>query len=133
MEVVVDSIKRCTHRTAHLESGRRLENLDVILKCVGMLPDWTVDKVLRSKYLKGFWVNGDVRRYCCADPDGIAASNFSATTIGPGAYAWVKLMKHFWDVPNDWQQLEDGGLLGMVPSHYSGEPDPDCPAYFIDA
>lgn len=132
-EIVVDTIKRLTYRTAHLESSRKLDDVDVILKCTGMLPDWTVDRVLKCKFLKGYWVNGDPRRTCCADPDGIAASNFGGTTIGPGAYDWTKTIKHFWDVPNDWQQLEDSGMLGMLPSHSAGDPDPDMPAYFIDA
>jgi len=57
MEIVVDNIKRCTHRTVHLETGRKLEDLDCILKCTGLLPDWTVDRVLRLKYMKGFWPN----------------------------------------------------------------------------
>lgn len=133
MEIVTDNIKRCTYRTVHLESGKKLEGIDVILKCLGMLPDWSVDKVVRAKFLKGFWINGDSRRFTCADPNGIAASNFSATTVGPGSYGWCKLMKHFWDVPNDWAQLEEAGHLGMLPIHNAGEPEPDTPAYFLDA
>eukprot|EP00435_Cladocopium_sp_Y103_P074674 s206_g50.t1 len=84
MEVVVDNIKRCSDKTVHLESGRKLEDADVILKCVGMLPDSTVDKVVHAKFMRGYWINGDPRRFSCADPDGIYASNFSGTTIGPG-------------------------------------------------
>jgi hypothetical protein len=84
MEVVVDNIKRCSAKTVHLESGRKLEDVDVILKCVGMLPDSTVDKVVKAKFMRGYWINGDPRRFSCADPDGIYASNFSGTTIGPG-------------------------------------------------
>lgn len=83
MEVVVDNIKRCSAKTVHLESGRKL-NADVILKCIGMTPDVTVDKVVKAKFMRGLWINGDPRRVSCADADGIYAANFSATTIGPG-------------------------------------------------
>lgn len=83
MEVVVDNIKRCSTKTVHLESGRKL-TADVILKCIGMTPDVTVDKVVKAKFMRGLWINGDPRRVSCADADGIYASNFSATTIGPG-------------------------------------------------
>lgn len=132
-EIVVDNIKRLTHRTVHLESGEKLEDIDNILKCTGMLPDWTVDKVLKLKYLHGFWVNGDPRRFLCADPDGLQASNLGTTTIGPGAWGNVQMMKHFWDVPGDWIRIENEGILTMVPKHSQGDPTPDCPAYFIEA
>lgn len=132
MEVVVDNIKRCSSRTVHLESGRKLQDVDVILKCVGMLPDSTVDKVNKMKFLRGCWINGDPRRFTVSDPDGIYAANFAATTIGPGAYNWVQLMKHVWDCPNEWIQLDEAGHLNL-PEHYAGDPDPDTPAYFINA
>lgn len=133
MEVVVGNIKRCSYRTVHMEDGDKLEDIDVVLKCLGMLPDWTVDRVMRCKFMKGFWINGDPRRFSCADPNGIFASNFAATTIGPGAYGWIKIMKHFWDCPGDWAHIEDTGLLAMIPVHSAGEPEPDTPAYFLDA
>ena len=36
----------------------------------GMLPDATVDRVVHAKYLRGYWINGDPRRFTNADPDG---------------------------------------------------------------
>lgn len=132
-EIVVDNIKRLTPKTVHLESGDKLEEIDNILKCTGMLPDFTVDKVIKCKYLQGFWINGDNRRFLCADPDGLQCSTLSTTTVGPGAYGNIKMMKHFWDVPGDWLRLEADGSLDMLPKHYQGEPTPDTPAYFIEA
>ena len=35
-----------------------------------MLPDATVDRVVHAKYLRGYWINGDPRRFTNADPDG---------------------------------------------------------------
>jgi len=133
LEIVVDNVKRCSEKTVHLESGRKLEDINVILKCIGMLPDATVDRVVHAKYLRGYWINGDPRRFTNADPDGIYAANFAATTIGPGAYSWVCLMKHVWDCPNEWRELDEAGHLNTLPMHYAGDPDPDSPAYFINA
>lgn len=133
LEIVVDNIKRCTGSTVHLESGAKLEDISNILKCTGMLPDWTVDKVTKMKHLFGFWINGDPRRFICADPDGLQASNLGTTTVGPGAYGLGQTMKHFWDCPNDWARLEADGHLATVPTHKQGEPNPETPAYFIDA
>ena len=41
-------------------------------------------------------------------------------------------MKHVWDCPNEWIQLDEAGYLNL-PEHYAGDPDPDSPAYFINA
>eukprot|EP00435_Cladocopium_sp_Y103_P074550 s206_g49.t1 len=41
-------------------------------------------------------------------------------------------MKHVWDCPNEWIQLDEAGHLNL-PEHYAGDPDPDSPAYFINA
>lgn len=106
---------------------------ECILKCVGMMPDWTVDRVCKIKFMRGFWINGDPRRFTCADPDGIYASNFSGTTIGPGALSWIKLMKHVWDCPNEWKELDEAGYLDTMPTKYANEPEPGTPAYFINA
>lgn len=132
MEIVVDEVKRCSPGTVHMASGEKIEP-DCILKCLGMLPDWTVDRVCKIKFLRGMWINGDPRRFTCADPDGIFASNFGGTTIGPAALGWVKLMKHVWDCPNEWKELDDAGYLDTLPIKYANEPEPDTPAYFINA
>merc|ERR1712037_690145 len=41
--------------------------------------------------------------------------------------------KHFWDTPQDWARMEEQGILDMLPCHSPGTPEPDSPAYFIDA
>lgn len=42
-------------------------------------------------------------------------------------------MKHVWDCPNEWIQLDETGHLATLPEHFAGDPDPDSPAYFINA
>ena len=41
----------------------------------------------------------------------------------------MALMKHVWDCPNEWLELEEAQQLNL-PEHY---PEADCPAYFINA
>lgn len=132
MEIVVGNVKRCSHHAIHLESGRKLET-EVILKCTGCLGDWRVDKFMKLKEMKGYWVNGDVRRSVISDPDGISASNFGGTSVGPGSYGWVKTLKHFWDVPNDWLRMEEEGIVALLPVHKAGEPNEEVPCYMISA
>lgn len=78
-------------------------------------------------------MNRDPRRTVFADPDGVTASNFGGTTIGPGAYGTIKQMLHFIQVPRSWSMLEENGILDMLPVSKSGEPDEEYPAYFITA
>merc|ERR1719353_2252181 len=60
MEVIVDEIKRLSRHCAHcLKSGRKINNVEAIVKAVGTLPDAKIDKLLNLKELVGNWVNGD--------------------------------------------------------------------------
>ena len=49
-----------------------------------------------------------------------------------GAYSYIALIKHVWDCPKEWIQLDEDGFLNL-PEHKAGEPDPDSPAYFVNA
>mmetsp|Transcript_84984 Transcript_84984/g.275218 ORF Transcript_84984/g.275218 Transcript_84984/m.275218 type:complete len:386 (+) Transcript_84984:3-1160(+) len=132
MNIIVGSVKRCTFHTLHLEDGNKIE-CEVVLKCTGCLGDWKVDKLLKIKEMRGLYVNGDIRRVCSGEADGINASQFSLTTGGPGMYSMVKQLVHFWDVPNDWHRLLDMGILDQLPVHKAGEPNEEFPAYFFTA
>eukprot|EP00406_Dinophysis_acuminata_P004127 CAMPEP_0179231448 /NCGR_PEP_ID=MMETSP0797-20121207/11349_1 /TAXON_ID=47934 /ORGANISM="Dinophysis acuminata, Strain DAEP01" /LENGTH=721 /DNA_ID=CAMNT_0020938537 /DNA_START=60 /DNA_END=2223 /DNA_ORIENTATION=+ len=132
MEVVVSDVKRVTFHTLHLENGEKID-CDVVLKCTGCLADWKVDKLLKIKEMRGMYVNGDIRRVCSGEADGINAAQFGGTTGGPGIYGMVKEIIHFWDVPNDWHRLLDLGILDQLPVHKAGEPNEEFPAYFFTA
>jgi len=132
MEITVDEVKRATFHTLHLESGGKIE-CEVILKCTGCLGDWKVDKLLKIKEMRGLFVNGDFRRACSGEADGINAAQFAATTAGPGYYGMCKQVIHFWDVPNDWHRLLDMNVLDNMPVHKAGEPNEEFPAYFFSA
>merc|ERR1712032_1791821 len=70
MNIVVSDVKRCTEHCLHLENGEKL-NCEVVLKCTGCLGDWKVDRLLKIKEMRGNYVNGDVRRACSGEADGI--------------------------------------------------------------
>mmetsp|Transcript_51316 Transcript_51316/g.159054 ORF Transcript_51316/g.159054 Transcript_51316/m.159054 type:complete len:678 (+) Transcript_51316:48-2081(+) len=132
MQLTVDEIKRATFHTLHLEGGGKIE-CEVVLKCTGCLGDWKVDKLMKIKEMRGLYVNGDFRRACSGEADGINAAQFAATTAGPGYYGMTKSVIHFWDVPNDWHRLLDQGVLDNMPVHKAGEPNEEFPAYFFSA
>lgn len=132
LDIIVDEVKRCTYHTLHLEGGGKIE-CDVVLKCTGCLGDWKVDKLMRIKEMRGLYVNGDFRRACSGEADGINAAQFAATTAGPGYYSMTKQVIHFWDVPNDWHRLLDQNVLENLPCHKAGEPTDEFPAYFFSA
>lgn len=132
MDIVVGEVKRLSKHCIHLVSGRKLHS-EAMLKCTGCLGDWKVDRLLKIKEMVGYWVNGDNRRTVIADPDGIWASNFAATTGGPGILGWVRTLKHFLDCPNDWKRLQDDGTQTMMPRHKPGEEGPEWPGYMITA
>lgn len=132
MEIVVSDVKRCTYHNLHLENGTNVE-CEVVLKCTGCLGDWAVDKLLKIKEMRGMYVNGDIRRVCSGEADGINAAQFGGTTGGPGIYGMVKEVIHWWDTPNDWHRLLDLGILDQLPVHKAGEPTEEFPAYFFTA
>jgi len=131
-EIVTSQVRRCTHHTLHLENGDKIET-SVVLKCTGCLGDWKVDEIMKIKEMKGMYVNGDIRRACTGEADGINAASFGATTGGPGMYGMMKSIVHWWDMPNDWYRLIEAGILDQLPTHRAGEPDEEFPAYFFTA
>mmetsp|Transcript_29155 Transcript_29155/g.53686 ORF Transcript_29155/g.53686 Transcript_29155/m.53686 type:complete len:636 (-) Transcript_29155:69-1976(-) len=127
-EVIIDDVKRLTHHCCHLLSGRTIE-CQVLLKLLGFHGAFQVDQLLKLKQMYGFWVNGDNRRYCVAEPIGVNANSFAGTSLSPGAVAWVEQAAHCLDYPEDWRALKESRML---PTH-EPEPENDRPGYVIDA
>mmetsp|Transcript_21045 Transcript_21045/g.44885 ORF Transcript_21045/g.44885 Transcript_21045/m.44885 type:complete len:642 (+) Transcript_21045:55-1980(+) len=128
LEVLEDRIKRLTKGTVHLESGKKLDT-DVILKLLGFVGSWDVDRLITCKEIVGYWPQCDFRRFVFAEPIGVDASNFGGTSFSPGARQWAFQACYFTWYPKDFQPLTDGTML---PKH-KAEPEVDRPAYVIDA
>mmetsp|Transcript_118518 Transcript_118518/g.205862 ORF Transcript_118518/g.205862 Transcript_118518/m.205862 type:complete len:707 (-) Transcript_118518:173-2293(-) len=134
MEVCVEpnGVKRVAQGELVLASGRRLENLSVILKMLGLvgLPD--NDRLMKMKTLHGFWAEADPRRYLVAEPVSVMASNMGSTSFSPGAIAWATQGTYFMLWPQDFQPILDSN---MMPKHTADDADGGTyrPAYVVDA
>jgi len=128
LEVLEDSVKRLSHRTIHLESGQKLE-VGILLKLFGFSGAWEVDRLVGCKEMEGNWVNGDFRRFLCAEAIGVNAQNFGGTSFSPGVRSWVEQSAYFFWYPKDFQAISQSGML---PRH-KAEQDKDRPAFVIDA
>jgi len=131
LEVVVEPkgpIKRLSHHTVHLESGRKLE-VSCILKLLGFYGEPDNDRLMKIKDMVGNWANGDIRRWVWAEPISVQANNFGGTSLSPGALGSALLGVYFMHFPGDLQPLLQAGMLPK----FSGEPHDFRPVYVIDA
>uniref|UniRef100_A0A7S4VVX8 Flavin-containing monooxygenase n=1 Tax=Alexandrium monilatum TaxID=311494 RepID=A0A7S4VVX8_9DINO len=135
MEVVVEprGIKKLSHHTVHLDSGRKLENVTVILKLLGFVGEMENDRLMKIKEMAGFWVNEDPRRYLVAEPVSVMASNMGGTSLSPGALSWSVMGIYFIHHPQDF--IAGVVAMGMLPKHASDMSDEGTPrpAYVVDA
>jgi len=122
MEVIVDEIKRLTHHCAHTKKGKKLE-CEVILKAVGTVPSFKIDKMLGLKDLHGLWVNGDPMRSVVCNAMYVEARNFGSFSSGPGFASLVAAVTWFVDYPDDWEAVR-----GILPINKAGERPAYVPA-----
>lgn len=92
-EVIVGEIARLSHHTIHLKNGRKLENVEMIVKATGTAPSFKIAKQLGIKEIVGSWANGDPLRPVNLSAKGVQARNFSSFSIGPGLAPSVKMLK----------------------------------------
>lgn len=115
MEIVVDEIKRLTPGVAHTKKGKKIP-CDVIVKAVGTVPCFSIDKMLGLKALHGLWVNGDPLRPCVCNAMYVEARNFSSFSSGPAYASMAPAINWFVDYPEDWNAVKD-----MMPVNKPGE------------
>lgn len=128
-EYVQDLIKRFTQRTIHLQGGQKLDQIDNVIKALGLIADHTCDKFHKIKELIGPWPNGDIRRIIYADPLGMNAANFTTFSTGIGSYTTGIRDKYLIDFPAE-QRLVLEHCTPLLPrSKASGEK----PAHQYDA
>lgn len=131
LEYVVATLKRCSRHTLHLSNGDKLENVTVVLKALGLLGDWAVDKLHNMKEMVGSYCSGDFRRPLMIDATGMNAANFTTFSTGIGSTDFAITNKFFHDFPKEWYKLEGMGLLKTMPRHKE-EPELEKPAYVTD-
>lgn len=126
-----DTLKRCTRHTLHLTGGEKLLNVTVILKALGLLGDFTVDRLHKMKELVGNYCAGDWRRVLMIDATGMNAANFTTFSTGIGTYGFAAQNKFLHDFPREYHMMVQNGLLQKLPRH-KAEEKLDKPAYLTD-
>lgn len=122
MEVVEDEIKRLGPNKAYTKKGKELE-CEVVLKAIGTVPDFAIDKMLGLKELVGMWVNGDPLRPCSCNAMYVEARNFGSFSSGPAFAGAVVACTYFIDYPGDFDAVREqlpinkpGERPGYVPT-----------------
>jgi len=131
LEYVEDTLKRLSEQTLHLTSGRKLANVGVILKALGLLGDYHFDRMHKMKQVVGQFCDGDYRRPFNADATGMHAANFTTFSGGIGYKDFAAIYKHLLDFPKIFSKASDQGLLEALPVHKS-IPEEEKPAYAIN-
>eukprot|EP00931_Biecheleriopsis_adriatica_P104684 TRINITY_DN79325_c0_g1_i1.p1 TRINITY_DN79325_c0_g1~~TRINITY_DN79325_c0_g1_i1.p1 ORF type:complete len:760 (-),score=140.38 TRINITY_DN79325_c0_g1_i1:6-2264(-) len=131
LEYIQDTLKRCTYRTLHLTGGRKLEDVTVILKSLGLLGDFAVDRLHKMKQMVGTFCDGDWRRPLLIDAIGMNAANFTTFSTGISSHGFVLTNKYLHDHPKEFYRMVDMGLLKQLPVNKADE-NLDKPAYVYD-
>lgn len=128
MEVVVDEIKRLSYHTASTKKGKKIE-CEMIVKAVGTIPDFKIDKQLGLKEMVGMWVNGDPLRPVNCNGMYVAARNFGSFSSGPGFAPNSAVVQWFIEHPEDMDIMRSalpinkpGERPGYVPDARHGLP-----------
>jgi len=131
LEYIVATVKRFSRHTIHLSTGEKLEDVTVCLKALGLLGDWSVDRLHNMKEMVGAFCAGDWRRVLMIDATGMNASNFTTFSTGIGTTDFVLTYKHLYDYPKEFYRAEQMELMKRLPRHKE-EPEIDKPAYICD-
>jgi len=128
-KIVQGLVKRLSRHTLHLEDGGKLSPVSNIIKALGLVGDFDVDRLHNMKEVVGMWCGGDYRRPFGIDPPGLNAANFSTFSAGIGIYSNLVTLKHVIDHPYEYKQLVRAEIPLLLPRHKRTE---DMPAYLID-
>jgi len=131
LEYVEDTLKRLTKHTLHLNGGGKLEGVTGIVKSLGLLGDYEVDKLHKMDKLVGNWCDGDWRRYLAIDPTGMNAANFTTFSLGIGVYGGTLVNAWLYNNPHEMYQAMDKDIMAYLPVN-KAKPAEDKPAYVTD-
>jgi len=131
LEYIQDTVKRLTHHTVHLTGGRKLEGVTVILKSLGLLGDWAVDRLHKMTQMVGMYCDGDWRRPLLIDAIGMNAANFTTFSTGIGSHGFVLGQKYLHDYPSEFYRMRSMGFMKQLPTN-KADKELDKPAYVFD-
>lgn len=125
-EYVEDLLKRCSRLTLHLVSGRTLHNVNNIIKSLGLIGDFEVDRLHKMKQMVGSFCDGDWRRTLTMDAPGMNAANFTSFSV-LGSIGFSRTQKYILDHPKEFFKIQ-GDLMPQLPVHRAEEKE-EKPAY----
>jgi hypothetical protein len=128
---VQGTVKRFSRHTLHLSNGEKLEDVTVCMKALGLLGDWSVDRLHNMKEMRGAYCDGDWRRVLMIDATGMNAANFTTFSTGIGTTDFCLTNKFLYDFPQECYRIESQGCVKNLPSHKE-DPDLEKPAYVTD-
>mmetsp|Transcript_151914 Transcript_151914/g.263202 ORF Transcript_151914/g.263202 Transcript_151914/m.263202 type:complete len:715 (-) Transcript_151914:87-2231(-) len=131
LEYKIATVKRMSHHTLHLSTGEKLENVHIVLKALGLLGDYAVDKLHNMKELVGGFCGGDWRRFTQIDATGMNAANFTTFSTGIGTTDFALTYKFLYDYPKEFYKMEDADFMRTLPRH-KAEPEIDKPVYVTE-
>merc|ERR1712187_799542 len=112
-------------------TGRKLEKVHVVIKALGLLGDFQVDRLHGMKHMLGSFCAGDWRRVLMIDATGMNAANFTTFSTGIGTTDFVITYKFLHDFPKEFYRIQGMGLMQALPRHKE-EPVVEKPAYVTD-
>jgi hypothetical protein len=124
-EYVVDTVKRFSESTVHLNGGGKLENIHVIIKALGLLADFNCDKLHGIKEMIGLYPHGDCRRGIYCDALGMHASNFATKSTGSPSYVFSHICKYFIDFPKEFNRTHENTKT-ILPKSTAADNKPAC-------
>lgn len=131
LEYVVATVKRFSYHCLHLSTGDKIEDVTICLKALGLLGDWSVDKLHNMKEMVGMFCSGDWRRVLMIDATGMNAANFTTFSTGIGTTSFSRTYKYLYDFPEEFYKVEKMGYMKTLPRHQE-EPEIEKPAYLMD-
>mmetsp|Transcript_3741 Transcript_3741/g.11849 ORF Transcript_3741/g.11849 Transcript_3741/m.11849 type:complete len:627 (-) Transcript_3741:107-1987(-) len=123
-DVLVGTVKRLKRDGVQLETGETFD-CQHIIKVLGFVGDFTVDKTMGIKKMEGFHVNSDFRRLIWAENPGIDAGKFGGTSFSPAAIATSEMQSWFLNYIGDSFMVIG---VGMLPTKKQ-DPDAERPTY----
>mmetsp|Transcript_34319 Transcript_34319/g.103414 ORF Transcript_34319/g.103414 Transcript_34319/m.103414 type:complete len:748 (+) Transcript_34319:83-2326(+) len=131
LEYVEDTVKRFTQHTVHLDGGGKLEEVTGVIKSLGLLGDFAVDKLHHMKEMVGMWCGGDFRRVLSIDATGMNAANFTTFSLGIAVHGGVLSNKYLHDYPQEYYRIHELGVLNVL-AKSKADDSLQKPAYVTD-
>jgi len=107
MDVTVDEVARLSHHCVHTKNLQKKIECEVIIKAIGTVPSFKIQKQLGIKSMLGTWCNGDPLRPVSMMTKGANAQNFGTFSFGPGLSALNLNTNWFFQWPETFESVRD--------------------------